>query len=279
MKNCFLKGLFLKIRAARQVPCRQAIRTSAIAPFLRRLKQSFTPLRNASGGTPILAAIAARRALLAHNKINDFARAKSQGCGYAAIPSILAAIPLYLAAGKEVRGFAHNKMDEFAKANSWGCVLAAIPLLFLSCSKPALPPQKPVIDSTAIEKTAGVLSDAALEENSDISVDYDLTTMNANMVYAQVFNLMLEPEKFENATFKIRGNFIKASGPQGQPAYAVIIKDALACCQQGLEFIWDFAGAEPRPDQEILVIGQYTLTTTPDGFSHNYLAARICQVF
>ena len=238
MKNCFLKGLLLKIRAARQVPCRQAIRTSAIAPFLRRLKQSFTPLRNASGGTPILAAIAARRALLAHSKINEFAKAKSRGCG-----------------------------------------LAAIPLLFLSCSKPALPPQKPVIDSTAIEKTAGVLSDAALEENSDISVDYDLTTMNANMVYAQVFNLMLEPEKFENATFKIRGNFIKARGPQGQPAYAVIIKDALACCQQGLEFIWDFAGAEPRPDQEILVIGQYTLTTTPDGFSHNYLAARICQVF
>ena len=270
MKNCFLKGLFLKIRAARQVPCRQAIRTSAIAPFLRGLKQSFTPLRNASGGTPILAAGKEVR-VFAHNKMDDFARAKSQGCGYAAIPSILAA-------GKEVRGFAHNKMDEFAKAKSRGCGLAAIPLLFLSCSKPALPPQKPVIDSTAIEKTAGVLSDAALEENSDISVDYDLTTMNANMVYAQVFNLMLEPEKFENATFKIRGNFIKARGPQGQPAYAVIIKDALACCQQGLEFIWDFAGAEPQIEQEILVIGKYTLTTTPDGLDHNYLAARICQV-
>ena len=157
----------------------------------------------------------------------------------------------------------HSKMAFLPFLNAFGAaaVLLALALTFASCTKNSIQ-QKNQEQS---------------EKNAGFSVDFDLTKMNANMVYAQVFNLMLEPQNFGGKTFKIKGNFIKVNGPDGQPSYAVIIKDALACCQQGLEFKYDFAGKEPVVDQEITVIGKYTLTETPDGFSHNYLTAQTCD--
>lgn len=157
----------------------------------------------------------------------------------------------------------HSKMAFLPFLNAFGAaaVLLALALTFASCTKNSIQPK----------------NQEQSEKNAGFSVDFDLTKMNANMVYAQVFNLMLEPQKFGGKTFKIKGNFIKVNGPDGQPSYAVIIKDALACCQQGLEFKYDFAGKEPVVDQEITVIGKYTLTETPDGFSHNYLTAQTCD--
>lgn len=157
----------------------------------------------------------------------------------------------------------HSKMAFLPFLNAFGAaaVLLALALTFASCTKNSIQPK----------------NQEQPEKNADFSVDFDLTKMNANMVYAQVFNLMLEPQNFGGKTFKIKGNFIKVNGPDGQPSYAVIIKDALACCQQGLEFKYDFAGKEPVVDQEITVIGKYTLTETPDGFSHNYLTAQTCD--
>ena len=157
----------------------------------------------------------------------------------------------------------HSKMAFLPFLNAFGAaaVLLALALTFASCTKNS-------IQQKNQERS---------EKNAGFSVDFDLTKMNANMVYAQVFNLMLEPQNFGGKTFKIKGNFIKVNGPDGQPSCAVIIKDALACCQQGLEFKYDFAGKEPVVDQEITVIGKYTLTETPDGFSHNYLTAQTCD--
>lgn len=157
----------------------------------------------------------------------------------------------------------HSKMAFLPFLNAFGAatVLLSLALTFASCTKNSTLPK----------------NQEQPEKNADFSVDFDLTKMNANMVYAQVFNLMLEPQNFGGKTFKIKGNFIKVNGPDGQPSYAVIIKDALACCQQGLEFKYDFAGKEPVVDQEITVIGKYTLTETPDGFSHNYLTAQTCD--
>ena len=157
----------------------------------------------------------------------------------------------------------HSKMAFLPFLNAFGAaaVLLALALTFASCTKNSIQPK----------------NQEQSEKNAGFSVDFDLTKMNANMVYAQVFNLMLEPQNFGGKTFKIKGNFIKVNGPDGQPSYAVIIKDALACCQQGLEFKYDCAGKEPVVDQEITVIGKYTLTETPDGFSHNYLTAQTCD--
>ena len=216
MKDFFLTGLILKIRAARQETCRQAVRTSLSAHSSSIWEKSSLPIFSRcpgtpSGGAPILAAT----------------------------------------------------------------FFVTLSLLLASCSRASVQPQAPVQSPSSESEPAS--ESLTADFPADIPVDYDLTKMNANMVYAQVFNLMLEPQKFGGKTFKIKGNFIKVNGPDGQPSYAVIIKDALACCQQGLEFKYDFAGKEPVVDQEITVIGKYTLTETPDGFSHNYLTAQTCD--
>ncbi len=289
MKDFFLTGLILKIRAARQETCRQAVRTSLSAHSSSIWEKSSLPIFSRcpgtpSGGAPILAATQERqgRARFRAQVNRRVCASKLAVGGRSPSPSILAAKAARRAP------IAHSKIDEFASANSQGCGFAASPsilaatffvtlsLLLASCSRASVQPQAPVQSPSSESEPAS--ESLTADFPADIPVDYDLTKMNANMVYAQVFNLMLEPQKFENSTFKIQGSFIKANGPKGQPVYAVIIKDALACCQQGLEFIWDFAGAEPQIEQEILVIGKYTLTTTPDGLDHNYLAARICQV-
>ncbi|WP_147634998.1 hypothetical protein [Treponema pectinovorum] len=109
-------------------------------------------------------------------------------------------------------------------------------------------------------------------QNDGSVLDYDLTTMNANMVYSQIFNLMLDPEEYENKTFKMRGNFIKFTDPEGNPAFGVIIKDALACCQQGLEFHYDFK-KEPAEGQLITVTGKYTVTKVQNDMFYTYLEA------
>lgn len=114
----------------------------------------------------------------------------------------------------------------------------------------------------------------AVEQEDGTVLDYDLTKMNANMVYAQIFNLMLSPEEYANKTFKMQGDFLKLTNPAGQTAYAVIIKDALACCTQGLEFKYDFGQNEPQDGQQLTVIGTYTLTKTQEGMSYSYLTAK-----
>lgn len=94
-------------------------------------------------------------------------------------------------------------------------------------------------------------------EDEDI---VDLRELNGNMLYAQVYSMMLEPEKFEGKTIKVRGQYYGEPDPNGTAYYHfVFISDAAACCQQGLEFVrdGDFKVPQDYPslDQEIEVSG------------------------
>ncbi len=108
------------------------------------------------------------------------------------------------------------------------------------------------------------------------TVDRDLTKMNSNMVYAEVFNMMIEPELYSGKFLKVKGNFMAFEDSlfaDGTKSYAVIVSDALACCQQGLEFLYDFKDGQPEENAEIVVIGRFTLSTLDDGISYNYIDA------
>lgn len=94
-------------------------------------------------------------------------------------------------------------------------------------------------------------------------VDYDLTEMDGDMVYAMVYQLMIDPETYIGKTFRIRGQYsmvyVKSTGNR---YHYCIIKDALACCAQGLEFVWDdgshvYPDEYPKEDQEIEVKGTF----------------------
>ncbi len=74
-------------------------------------------------------------------------------------------------------------------------------------------------------------------------IDVDLNNLNANVVYSQVYLMMTEPDKFIGKRIRMSGQFNVYAAQEGNPSgvteyYAIIIADAQACCQQGIEFIW-----------------------------------------
>ena len=74
-------------------------------------------------------------------------------------------------------------------------------------------------------------------------IDIDLNNLNANVVYSQVFLMMTEPDKFIGKRIRMSGQFNVYAAQEGNPSgvteyYAIIIADAQACCQQGIEFVW-----------------------------------------
>ena len=77
------------------------------------------------------------------------------------------------------------------------------------------------------------------DKAKDTSVDYDLTTMNSDMVYASVYQLMVDPETYVGKTFKMQGTYYSTFyEPTNKYYHYVIIEDAAACCAQGGEFVW-----------------------------------------
>ena len=145
-------------------------------------------------------------------------------------------------------------------------------LLFAGCSKKtAVAPA----DATPATTTPT----ASVTPPSATKVDYDLSNMNFTMISSFFFQMLLEPETYENKTFKIKGKFQtfdNEEDPAALPYFSVIMNDATMCCQEGIDFVWEgnhnWPADYPELDQEITIIGKYIVTET-DGFSYNYILA------
>lgn len=93
------------------------------------------------------------------------------------------------------------------------------------------------------------------------NIDYDLTAMNADMVYATVYQLMVNPNDYIGKRIKIRGRYYATWYEPTQKYYHyIIIEDAMACCAQGLEFVWDdgnhiYPDEYPSDETEVEVTG------------------------
>jgi len=127
---------------------------------------------------------------------------------------------------------------------------------------------------TPSEKAAAAANEATSPKSSD-KIDYDLTNMNANMVYSQVFNMMIDSEMYNDKVIKMKGAFAKFENQMiGGTSYAVIISDAMACCQQGVEFHYDFGDkALPQEGAEITVTGVYVTAMLKGDIAYNYVQA------
>jgi len=78
-------------------------------------------------------------------------------------------------------------------------------------------------------------------------IDVDLTVLSSTMVYAEVYNMMANPDDYVGKTIKMNGPYYASYFDQtGLYYHYIIIEDATACCQQGLEFIWN--GDHSYPD-------------------------------
>lgn len=103
------------------------------------------------------------------------------------------------------------------------------------------------------------------EENQK-DIDYDLTEMNSDMIYATVFMVVQDPESYSGKTFKIYGNSYTFPTTEGKSmTHYCLIKDALACCAQGLEFISSNSDEKyPDDSDEIVVTGTLESYTVED---------------
>lgn len=119
-----------------------------------------------------------------------------------------------------------------------------------------------VITEEAVVTESDVLaqdSDSTNGVTPDPDVDVDLTILSSNMVYAEVYNMMVRPDDYMGKKVKIRGVLSSEYWEETQETYHyVIITDALACCQSGIEFIWDENKQEyPEDDSEVEVTGVF----------------------
>ena len=103
----------------------------------------------------------------------------------------------------------------------------------------------------------------------DGEVDYDLTVMGADMVYATVYQMMIEPKSYIGKSFKIRGNYYSSYSKDKDVYYHFcMIKDAAACCAQGLELLWadeKMNRHENCPEEDALVTAEGVFETYEEG--------------
>ncbi|MBP1590556.1 MAG: hypothetical protein ILP22_00765 [Oscillospiraceae bacterium] len=101
-------------------------------------------------------------------------------------------------------------------------------------------------------------------------IDVDLTALSSTMVYSEVYNMMTTPDDYMGKVVKMNGAFtVFHDEGSSDFFYACIVKDASACCAQGIEF--QLAGEHEYPKDypyegdEICVVGVYD--TYKDGDS------------
>jgi hypothetical protein len=76
--------------------------------------------------------------------------------------------------------------------------------------------------------------------------DVDLTVLSSTLVYAEVYNIMTSPDDYMGKTIKLSGPYYASYYEDtGKYYHHVIVEDATACCQGGLEFKWNGDHAYP----------------------------------
>lgn len=97
---------------------------------------------------------------------------------------------------------------------------------------------------------------------NDEGVEVDLTVLSSGAVYATVFDMVSNPDRYRGKVVKMRGQFQTAyDEATGVRYYACVIQDATQCCAQGIEFEFDEPGTFPddfpETGAECTVIGVF----------------------
>ena len=96
-----------------------------------------------------------------------------------------------------------------------------------------------------------------------MDTDLDLTQLSSTVVYAEVYNMLVTPENYTDKIVRMTGEYQEYIDEQtGELYHSCVIYDALACCQQGVEFVLT-DGDYPEEGTPITVVGRYETYTTP----------------
>ncbi len=137
-------------------------------------------------------------------------------------------------------------------------------LSFVACSKNS---EK---NENSNSKTTTKITESTTTEA--MSVDLDLTELSSTLIYSEVYNMLITPDDYKGKIIKMKGLFNQYTDEETGKIYnAVVIPDATACCQQGLEFeLSDKTNPNFEQGTEITVVG--TFDTYSDGkFLYCYL--------
>lgn len=123
-------------------------------------------------------------------------------------------------------------------------------LSFVACSKNIDKNENPN------SKTTTKITETTTEAKS---VDLDLTQLSSTLIYSEVYNMLITPDDYKGKNIKMKGQFNQYTDEQTGKTYnAVIIPDATACCQQGLEFeLSDKTNPNFEQGAEITVVGTF----------------------
>ena len=116
-------------------------------------------------------------------------------------------------------------------------------LFLVGCGSAGKADNEKTVAESKIANESNTNEDSTEAESESVKkdgeVDYDLTVMGADMVYATVYQMMIDPKSYIGKSFKIRGNYYSSYSKDKDVYYHFcMIKDAAACCAQGLELLW-----------------------------------------
>lgn len=111
------------------------------------------------------------------------------------------------------------------------------------------------------------LPESSTADASDIhagmDAEIDLTLLSDTVVNAEVYNMLVTPENYTDKIVRMTGVYQEYIDEQtGELYHSCVIYDALACCQQGVEFVLT-DGDYPEEGTPITVVGRYETYTTP----------------
>ena len=101
-------------------------------------------------------------------------------------------------------------------------------------------------------------AETAVPEKTPLPEKIDLSSMSATICYSTVFDMLVDPQKYEGMQIKVRGPLATRTDAEGKDHYACIVQDATACCAQGLEFVLSEAKELPELGTEITIEGTFT---------------------
>lgn len=101
--------------------------------------------------------------------------------------------------------------------------------------------------TTAAPASAEPTLDDAVKLMEGSDYDVDLTLLDSTLCYAQVFDMVTNPDNYTGQSVRAAGNMAYFKNDKtGAEYFAVLVQDATQCCAQGIEF--KLTGDHTYPD-------------------------------
>lgn len=167
------------------------------------------------------------------------------------LSGFMAATLLFLCCACSDKEVASSSMADVATASP-------LPSSAPTATSPSTPSPSPIpVLPTLAPPDSSPSAEKAETQNG---VDVDLTVLSSTMVYAEVYNMLMNPDDYIGKRVRIRGQFTAHQDTTtGAVSCGVIVKDATACCAEGFDLIvpegWVYPNDYPAQDEEITVTG------------------------